>query len=328
MPTLPIPVFVSLVLAFAALRLWQKQNGRSPLTVLLAVCALQCLIIALSHHYQLASMRIVQPITASLIPPTAWLVFQTTAVRSLRFTDLQHALAPVTVTITALTAPEFLDLLLPCLFIAYALLILRQSVRGPDAQPMAFLSHGEIPSRLWLFIGTFLVVSALNDVLIVVAFAYGFHDLVPWFITVFSVGSLLAIGALSSSPQLQTDRPSNPPTPLPDHQPDTATLEKLTSYMAERQPYLDPDLTLAKLSRKLGISAKTLSMTINAATGENVSRFINKARIEAAQKFMLDGMNITNAMLASGFNTKSNFNREFQRIVGRSPSEWLNLSNK
>ncbi|MCK0097339.1 helix-turn-helix domain-containing protein [Yoonia sp. F2084L] len=32
---------------------------------------------------------------------------------------------------------------------------------------------------------------------------------------------------------------------------------------------------------------------------------------------------ITNAMLSSGFNTKSNFNREFLRISGKSPSDWL-----
>ena len=30
----------------------------------------------------------------------------------------------------------------------------------------------------------------------------------------------------------------------------------------------------------------------------------------------------TDAMLASGFNTKSNFNREFRRVTGRTPSDW------
>ena len=28
-------------------------------------------------------------------------------------------------------------------------------------------------------------------------------------------------------------------------------------------------------------------------------------------------------MLASGFNTKSNFNREFLRVTGKNPSDWL-----
>jgi len=28
-------------------------------------------------------------------------------------------------------------------------------------------------------------------------------------------------------------------------------------------------------------------------------------------------------MFASGFNTKSNFNREFLRVIGASPRDWL-----
>lgn len=34
------------------------------------------------------------------------------------------------------------------------------------------------------------------------------------------------------------------------------------------------------------------------------------------------GENITEAMLGSGFNTKSNFNREFLRITGKTPREY------
>ena len=34
---------------------------------------------------------------------------------------------------------------------------------------------------------------------------------------------------------------------------------------------------------------------------------------------MLEGETVTNAMLLSGFNTKSNFNREFLRVVGEAP---------
>lgn len=68
---------------------------------------------------------------------------------------------------------------------------------------------------------------------------------------------------------------------------------------------------------------KQLSGTINRVTGENVSRYINAARIFAAQRGLISGENVTAAMLEAGFNTKSNFNREFQRITGTSPSDWL-----
>lgn len=33
-------------------------------------------------------------------------------------------------------------------------------------------------------------------------------------------------------------------------------------------------------------------------------------------------MTITEAMNEAGFSTKSNFNREFKRVTGLSPSEW------
>jgi AraC-like DNA-binding protein len=35
------------------------------------------------------------------------------------------------------------------------------------------------------------------------------------------------------------------------------------------------------------------------------------------------GESVTEAMFASGFSTKSNFNREFLRVTGASPSKWL-----
>ena len=37
---------------------------------------------------------------------------------------------------------------------------------------------------------------------------------------------------------------------------------------------------------------------------------------------LLRGESVTEAMFASGFNTKSNFNREFLGVVGTSPSAW------
>jgi AraC-like DNA-binding protein len=57
--------------------------------------------------------------------------------------------------------------------------------------------------------------------------------------------------------------------------------------------------------------------------GENVSRYINAARIGAAQQALLAGEPVTATVYTSGFNTKSNFNREFLRVTGKSPSEWL-----
>ena len=98
---------------------------------------------------------------------------------------------------------------------------------------------------------------------------------------------------------------------------------RVEALMAQQALYLDPDLTLSQVSRKLGVPVKQVSGAINRVTGENVSRYINGARIAAAQAALLAGENVTSAMLSSGFNTKSNFNREFLRVTGQSPSAWV-----
>ena len=93
--------------------------------------------------------------------------------------------------------------------------------------------------------------------------------------------------------------------------------------MDEDRPYLDPDLTLARLARRLHVPIKQLSAAINLVKGENVSRYVNGFRIRAARTSLEEGETVTEAMLSSGFNTKSNFNREFARVTGQSPSAFL-----
>ncbi|QBR38771.1 hypothetical protein ETW23_23130 (plasmid) [Leisingera sp. NJS201] len=130
MPSLPIPVFVGLVLSFACLRLWQEQKRMTALGLLLVICAVQSLIIALAQHYLVPGTRWVQPITAALIPPAAWLAYQVTAVRGAARCDLLHGLTPILVLAAIVVAPEFLDVLLPGTFFCYGVAILVQSLRG------------------------------------------------------------------------------------------------------------------------------------------------------------------------------------------------------
>lgn len=321
MPTFPIPVFVACVLAFSSLRLWHQQGRSSRLALLLVLCAVQSLVIALVQHYGFTGMRSVQPILASLIPPAAWIVFRA------RGTVLLHLVGPLAVAAALVFAPQLLDVILPTLFVAYGSAILYRAKDGADAQPYALLSSGDLPARIWFVIGATLIGAAVSDLLIITTQIAGYASLRPWIISFFSVGNLLIIGVLSLSPHLQTQIEETLPEvaqePSAEPTPDPQIWDQIQAYMAAQKPYLDPDLTLTRLARKLGIPAKMLSSTINLATGGNVSRYINQARIKAAQRAMLEGESVTNAMLSSGFNTKSNFNREFLRVVGTSPSKWL-----
>lgn len=326
MPSLPIPVFASAVLLFLFLRLWITRGKLTPIAGLLALCAVQTGIIALAQHYQITGMRFVQPITATLIPPAAWCAFQWTAVRPMRRADLSHLLVPLTAAAALVTGPDFLNVFIPAAFVIYGFTILFQSHKGPDAQPRAFLGDGHVPSHIWQAIGVALCASALSDLFIMTTITAGFGYLRPWIISLFSVGNLLLIGIISLSNHLQSDEGQDEVAHRSVSEAEKQVWQRVQSYMLEHRPYLDPDLTLARLSRKLGIPAKTLSVVINQETGENVSRYVNEARIAAARAALAHGENVTSAMLSSGFNTKSNFNREFLRVTGKSPRDWLTSS--
>ena len=324
MPSLPIPMISSLFLGVLLVRVWLIDRRHGPLLVLLAVCAVQGVIISLAQHYRVSVFMMIQPVTATLVPPMAWVAFQTTAVRQFTKADYLNLLAPLCAVASLLVAPNFLDTLIPALSVGYGIAILWVSLQGTDAMPRMRLGAGELPSHIWNVIGAALIAAALTDVFIVAAQLMGASYLQPWIISIYSSIMLLVVGGLSLSSALDTETPEQdtPPEQTVSDQ-DIVIVGKLDDLMADQQLYLNPDLTLSLLSRRLLVPAKQLSSAINRSTGGNVSRYINAARIKAAQERLLAGESITNAMLGSGFNTKSNFNREFLRIAQKSPSEWL-----
>jgi len=100
-------------------------------------------------------------------------------------------------------------------------------------------------------------------------------------------------------------------------------LKQLEKELLSNKLYADSELNLQRLARKAGIPPRAVSRAINASTGLNMSQWVNNARIEAACELLQQSqISIGQAMFEVGFTTKSNFNREFKRITGQSPSEW------
>ena len=329
MPTLPIPLISSILLGFLLLQMWLRDRRHGSLVFLLALCAMQGVIISMAQHYRVPGMLVLQPMTATLIPAASWIAFQTTAIRRFQTSDYIHLLGPLCALLALVTVPVFLDTLIPALFLGYGAAILWTGTRGADSMPRMRLEAGDLPSQVWQVIGAALIGSAFSDVLIVAAQMLDAAYLQPWIISLYSSLMLLIIGGLSLSSALVTAPEENEEataeTVVSDH--DVQIVERLNAMMHQQKLYLNPDLTLSQLSRKVVIPVKQLSGAINRVTGENVSRYINAARIGAAQEALKAGENVTNAMLSSGFNTKSNFNREFLRVAGQNPSDWLESQN-
>jgi AraC-like DNA-binding protein len=297
MPTLPIPAFAALVLAFLCLRAWQRGETPAPLLVLIGAVALQSAVVAGHQHYGLPGFAVLQPLVALCLPPLAWVAFIATVRRPLAAGDLWHVTIPAFGAFAWAFAPGWvLDGWIVLVFLAYGTAIL-WSLRGTADLAHARLGAGERPLRLWRWIAVALVVSALSDVVIPVLLALGREDWVRWLVTGFSSATLLVLGALGLSPSLEA--------------------------VAEEEPA--PVATAgdaALVARRVGVPAKALSGAINRVKGENVSRVVNGWRIAEACRQMVAGANVTEAMLGAGFNTKSNFNREFLRVMGMAPKDW------
>jgi AraC-like DNA-binding protein len=100
-------------------------------------------------------------------------------------------------------------------------------------------------------------------------------------------------------------------------------IAKFDALMTEQQIFQDPDLSLDRLARRLGIPARKISSAVNQTHKQNISKVINAYRIEHAKTLLQQSDKaITDIFLSSGFQTKSNFNREFSRITGQTPSEF------
>lgn len=303
---------------------------------LLLAAAGQSILVGIVQYYGFASLRWLQPITASIIPALAWMAFLEASLRArLQIRDWVHFSVPTVVALCVFVLPAIIDVVLCSLFVGYGSAILVMLHRqGGDFAHMR-LTSGHIPALVWRFIAFTLIASAISDMLIIVAKIDGNDQIVGLILSITSSLALLTIGFLSLSPDIAIDvdvdvdvqsgdqnQPSDHvPATLsnPEHQTIMARLEDL---QIREQLYLDPDLTLARISRRMGVPLKQISTAINATTGENVSRFINRYRIEHACRELDKGETVTATMLTSGFNTKSNFNREFLRITGKTPSQW------
>jgi len=109
---------------------------------------------------------------------------------------------------------------------------------------------------------------------------------------------------------------------LPDEA-DHAVLARLDTLMEEAALFRDPEITVARLGRRLGVPARTVSAAVNRVTGQNTSRYINAYRVKhAAHLLESSDLSVTDVMLEAGFISKSSFNTEFRRTTGRTPTEY------
>jgi len=103
-------------------------------------------------------------------------------------------------------------------------------------------------------------------------------------------------------------------------------LEKLITFVEEKKPYLDRNLSIQDLSYSTGISRHHITQVLNERHKKNFFTFINEYRVKEVIARFNDPKNNNFTILAiafdAGFNSKTTFNSIFKSQTGMTPSEF------
>lgn len=105
--------------------------------------------------------------------------------------------------------------------------------------------------------------------------------------------------------------------------------EQLQNLMEVEKTYLDPSLSLAKLSQQVNATPKEVSQAINQVEQLNYSQFISRYRVEEAKRLLQSPAHSPFKIAAiaydSGFNSISSFNLQFKKHTGITAQQFRNL---
>jgi AraC-like DNA-binding protein len=333
MPKVSVALILTLLLAYLAIRLIiASRHNRSgwPFAALVVGAALQALLVSLRWDFGLLIFRPLQILVSCLLPALAWIsfrAFSTTAKAQDKFRNPLHLLPAVLCGVALYILPDAIDFIIMATFIVYGISCLRLALKGESALDRASLSGViDVQRALWLVIFS-LFASVVVDLLVFLDFLREGGAQAPLLIGIGNIVWLVAIGLsalLTSRAVAETDEDDTIPIVAVDEsEHDTRVLETAESMLTQGGLAKDPNLTLTRLARRCGIPARSISRAVNRVHKRNVSQFVNDVRVREACRLLKDTpMTITQAIYESGFQTKSNFNREFLRVTGKTPRDW------
>lgn len=334
MPKLSIPILLCLVLVFVAWRVAMRSRGNAaakPFLVLIIVAAVQSLLVSLRWDFGIASLRPLQIVLSCFLPALAWTSFNslgTGVPESFSWRQAIHLLPAVFALAAMWIAPPLVDAVIIATFVGYGIAFLRLLRSGSDGLTNIVFDGAFNVQRALLLVVFMLFGSALIDFLVFLDFATAAGAHAVWFIAFGNLAWLIVIGV--SAAITTSALPDEDDAPEPDTQqtnePDEADAqtEKLVSdTLRSGQLYKNPNLTLTRLARRCGVPARQVSRAINRLHNCNVSQYVNAMRIKEACRLLQETeMSVTTVIYESGFQTKSNFNREFLRVTCKTPKEW------
>jgi AraC-like DNA-binding protein len=325
MLSIPLPFIVSGILIFLFVRLVQNRVRDGWFLLFIGACALQSALVGLRWSFDLDWARFVLPVLGACLPPIAWGAFA--ALRG-RNVHLLNAAWPVVILLSRWLSPLAIDPLLIGEFLLYAVLIFRLDfpdgvltrVRIGDEWTVTQARNG---------VAALLAFSAVVDTIVAFGMASGHGAIATSAVAAMMSIMLAGLAALflaragGTVPADVTEPvPQAASMPAANTEEDETILAAVDSLLEEGL-YRDYDLTLQRLARRVRIPARKISEAINRRRRQTVTDLVNGYRVREAMRLLRETeLPVTQVMLESGFQTKSNFNRAFMDIAGQTPSEY------
>ena len=96
-----------------------------------------------------------------------------------------------------------------------------------------------------------------------------------------------------------------------------------------RANYADPELRLGAVAAGAGVSRNHLSWEFARETGETLTEYISRVRIEEAKRlFASTSMKVYEVAEKVGFESVEHFSRVFKKLAGAAPSAWTGIASR
>lgn len=325
----PLPLFATLGLVFVLAYMLRTRDfalqSNVLFTVLVGLYALQSLLLTLRWGYAYRDFGPEIAMLAPALPICAYMAYQSLINRlSLRAT-WPVLILPLNWLILAFL-PALADAAILLTYLGFGSAILWNLRAISATLALARIEQAENAARAMFATGLALVVSAFVDVFVFVDFVRTGGQNIGAALALIQIAFLFSIGIVALWGQSSGARADQPEPeaeqPLATEE-DAAVIARLDKLLQEQKLYRDTDLNLRRLARRIGMPDRIVSQAINRTKNMSLSQYINGFRIsDACTLLATTDQSVLQVSMAAGFLSKSNFNREFLRVTGQTPTQW------
>ncbi|MDP5069814.1 MAG: hypothetical protein NWQ45_02845 [Congregibacter sp.] len=298
--------FATVLAAYLATATGLPKTSLRLLSAAMLTLALLNLLTLLGMHNPHSSILMIRPALAVALPALLYLHLACAmrSGQSLRPFDAIHLIGPATATATRiLPAPgQWLDLAIVLPNLIYLGLISWEARHRAASFSHLGAGLAALLDRWRLAVGAFLAFAAIFDILVSVALEKTTRaSPPPWIFG--ALGMLLTLGfAYLLVTTLHRKGPlmwagSRQRQAEPEHE---ALIAHLEEQLLASRAFLDPNLSLQRFSRKVGITSRAVSAAINGHRHCNYNQWLNGFRIKEAQQLLHENreQSITEVMFA------------------------------